>query len=70
MFEQIVRRFEQEGYPDTKLQGALIQHGNAAAAENFPKLDRIVDAELLPAVDGDAAAPPAPPPVRGRGQLL
>ena len=32
--------------PDTKLQGALVREGNAAATA-FPKLDRIVDAELL-----------------------
>jgi peptidyl-prolyl cis-trans isomerase A (cyclophilin A) len=47
VIDRICRKRTAKGYPDTGfLQGALIEHGNAAAAE-FPELDRIESAEML-----------------------
>ena len=47
VMDRICRKHKHHNYPDTGfLQGALIQHGNAAAAE-YPELDRIESAELL-----------------------
>ena len=51
VMDRICRRHTGNGYiyawPDTgSLQGALVDHGNAAAAE-FPLLDRIESAELI-----------------------
>ena len=49
--DRICRKFVAAGYhyadPSTgHLQGALVDQGNAAAAE-FPKLDRIESAEMI-----------------------
>ena len=47
VMDRICRRHKRWGYPDTGfLQGALIEHGNAAAAE-YPELDRIESAEMI-----------------------
>ena len=47
VMDRICRKHKHHGYPDTgSLQGALIEHGNAAAAE-YPELDRIESAEMI-----------------------
>ena len=47
VMDRICRKHKHHGYPDTNsLQGGLIEHGNAAAAE-YPELDRIESAEML-----------------------
>jgi peptidyl-prolyl cis-trans isomerase A (cyclophilin A) len=66
VFEQVVRNFQAAGYPDTGLYSALLREGNSAAAERFPKLDRIHSAEMLPPEQTVVAIPP----VTGKGQLM
>ena len=47
VMDRICRKHKHHGYPDTGfLQGALIEDGNAAAAE-YPELDRIESAEMI-----------------------
>ena len=47
VMDRICRKHKHHGYPDTgSLQEALIEHGNAAAAE-YPHLDRIESAEMI-----------------------
>jgi len=47
VMDRICRKHTHKGYPDTgSLQGALIEYGNAAAAE-YPGLDRIESAEMI-----------------------
>lgn len=47
VMDRICRKHKHHGYPDTGfLQGALIEHGNSAAAE-YPELDRIESAEMI-----------------------
>ena len=66
VFRQVVRNFQEAGYSDTGLYSALMREGNAAAAESFPRLDRIHEAELLPL--NQTIVPIAP--ITGKGQLL
>ena len=48
VFERVAENFDQSGYPDLGgLQDDLVLRGNEAAAE-YPKLDRIVSAEVVP----------------------
>ena len=49
VMDRICRKHTHKGYPDTGfLQSALIEHGNAAAAEaGYPELDRIESAEMI-----------------------
>ena len=47
VFERVAQNFAANGYPDLgDLQGELIERGNEAA-EKYPKLDRILSAEIL-----------------------
>ena len=47
IFEAVARNFEASGYPDLgELQAKLVEGGNDAAAE-YPKLDRILSAEVV-----------------------
>ena len=47
VFERVAANHEANGYPDTgALQPELVRRGNEAAAA-YPKLDRILSAELL-----------------------
>ena len=47
VFEAVARNFEASGYPDLgELQAKLVEGGNDAAAE-YPKLDRILSAEVV-----------------------
>ena len=49
MFNQVAENFRQSGYPECKLYSRLVKEGNAAAAE-FPDMERILGATLLPQV--------------------
>ena len=47
VLDRICRKHKHHGYPDTgSLQSALIEYGNAAAAD-YPELDRIESAEMI-----------------------
>ena len=47
VFEKVAQNFEANGYPDLGgLQGDLVQMGNEAA-KDYPKLDRILSAEVI-----------------------
>ena len=47
VFEKVANNFEANGYPDLGgLQGDLVQMGNEAA-KDYPKLDRILSAEVI-----------------------